>query len=181
METIEELVEFLQLALDGGARGRVLNMGEAWSIMRQDGVVLDGAPKFRLTLGADLAEYGFAVLDAGLELNALDPGHRLARNAFRSSGKAFENLVRNGDPTDPQRGFHRVIAAASYHLGSFAAIAYALFRPVDTEEQNLNTAEACLVRLMLRDLDGVRNTAREWLRDDRHLDGAIVERLGGAG
>ena len=128
-------------------------------------------------MDADLAEYGFAVLDAGLELNTLDPGHRLAKSAFRSSGKAFENLVRNGDPSDPQRGFHRVIAAASYHLGSFAAIAYALFQPVDTEEQNLNIAEACLVRLMLRDLDGVRSTASEWLRDDRLLDGAIAERL----
>ena len=179
METVEELVEFLQRALDGDARGRVLDTGEAWSIMRQGGAVPDDAPAFRRTLDADLAEYGFAVLDAGLELNALDTGHPLARSAFETSGKAFENLVRNGDPTDPQRGFHRVIAAASYHLGSFAAIAYALFRPVDAEEQNLNTAEACLVRLMLRDLGGVRNTAREWLRDDQHLDGAIAERLQG--
>ncbi|MCY4320539.1 MAG: DEAD/DEAH box helicase [Alphaproteobacteria bacterium] len=177
METVEELIEFLQRALDGTARGGVLDTGEAWSIMRQGGVVPADAPAFRRTLDADLAEYGFAVLDAGLELNSLNPGHRLARNAFRISGKAFENLVRNGDPTDPQRGFYRVIAAASYHLGSFAAIAYALFLAVDTEEENLNTAEACLVRLMLRDLDGVRNTAREWLRDDQHLDGAIVERL----
>ena len=179
MEIVEELVEFLQRALDGGARGRVLDTGEAWSIMRQDGVVPEDAPAFRRALDGDLAEYGFAVLDAGLELNTLDGGHPLARSAFASSGKAFENLVRNGDPTDPQRGFHRVIAAASYHLGGYAAIAYALFRPVDAEEQNLNTAEACLVRLMLRDLDGVRSTARAWLLDNRYFDGAIVERLHG--
>ncbi|MYD75792.1 MAG: DEAD/DEAH box helicase [Gammaproteobacteria bacterium] len=181
METIEELVEFLQHALDDRARGRVLDTGEAWSIIRQDGVIPDNASVFRPTLSADLAEYGFALLDAGLELNALDARPLLAKRAFKSSGKAFENLVRNGDPTDPQRGFHRVIAAASYHLGGFTAVAYALFRPVDAEEQNLNTAEICLVRLMLRDLEGVRSTAREWLRDDRHLDAAIVERLQGVG
>ncbi|MYB40577.1 DEAD/DEAH box helicase, partial [Candidatus Saccharibacteria bacterium] len=181
METIEELVEFLQHALDDHARGRVLDTGEAWSIIRQDGVIPDDAPVFRPTLSADLAEYGFALLDAGLELNALDAGHLLAKRAFKNSGKAFENLVRNCDPTDPKRGFYRVIAAASYHLGGFTAIAYVLSRPVDAEEQNLNTAETCLVRLMLRDLEGVLNTAREWLRDDRHLDAAIVERLQGAG
>lgn len=180
METIEELVEFLQGALDGGARGRVLDTGEAWSIVRRNGVVPDDAPAFRRTLDADLAEYGFAVLDAGLELNGLEAGHPLARRAFANSGKAFENLVRNGDPMDPQRGFHRVVAAASYHLGSYAAIAYALFRPVNADEQNLNAAEACLVRLMLRDLDGVRETAEEWLRDDRYHDDAIMERLRGA-
>lgn len=179
METVEELVEFLQRALDRGARERVLDTGEAWSIVRQDGMLPDDAPAFRRTLDADLAEYGFATLDAGLALNALNAGHPMARRAFVSAGKAFENIVRNGDPTDPNRGFHRVVAAASYHLGSYAAIAYALFRPVDAEEQNLNTAEICLVRLMLRDLDGVRDTAREWLRDDRSQDDAIAERLRG--
>ena len=155
METVEELVEFLQEALDDGARGRVIDTGEAWSIVRREGAVPEDAPDFRRTLHADLAEYGFAVLDAGLALNALETGHPLARGAFASSGKAFESLVRNGDPADPQRGFYRVIAAASYHLGSYAAVAYALFRPVDAGEQNLNTAETCLVRLMLRDLEGV--------------------------
>ena len=179
METIEELVDFLQRALNGGARGRVVDTGEAWSIMRRKGTVLLGAPEFRRTLDADLAEYGFALLDAGLALNTLERGHTLARRAFATSGRVFENLVRNGDPTDPQRGFHRVMAAASYHLGSYAAIAYALFRPVNAEEQNLNTAELCLVKLMLRDLAGVLDTARDWLLDDRHQDGAISERLQG--
>ena len=179
METVEELVDFLERALDGRARGRVVDTGEAWSIVRRAGVIPDDAPDFRQTLDADLAEYGFALLDAGLALNTLERGHALARRAFETSGRTFENLVRNGDPDDPQRGFHRVMAAAAYHLGSYAAIAYALFRPVDAEGQNLNTAEICLVRLMLRDLDGVQKTARAWLLDDRHQDNAISERLQG--
>ena len=179
METVEELVEFLERALNSRARGRVVDTGEAWSIVRREGVIPDDAPGFRPELDADLAEYGFALLDAGLALNALERGHALARSAFATSGRTFENLVRNGAPDDPQRGFHRVMAAAAYHLGSYAAIAYALFRPVDAEEQNLNTAEICLVRLMLRDMDGVRETARAWLLDGQHQDNAISERLQG--
>ena len=177
METVEELVDFLDRALDGSARDRVVDTGEAWSIVKRDGVLPEDAPRFRETLDADLAEYGFTLLDAGLALTVLERGHPMARRAFVTSGRTFENLVRNGDPTDPQRGFHRVMAAAAYHLGSYAAIAYALFAPVDSTEQNLNTAEACLVRLMLRDLNGVRETARGWLRDPWHQDDAISERL----
>ena len=178
METVEELVTFLERALDGRARDRVLDKGEAWSIMRRNGVP---PPRMRFspTLDADLAEYGFALLDAGLTLHDLNPGHALARRAFATAGRTFESLVRNGAPADPRRGFHRVMAAASYHLGSYAAIAYALFRPVDASEQNLNTAEACLVKLMLRDLGGVQATAREWLREEAHQDRAIATRLRG--
>lgn len=179
METVEELVDFLERALDSRARDRVVDTGEAWSIVRLAGDLPDDAPEFRQALDADLAEYGFALLDAGLELNALERGHALARNAFATSGRAFESLVRNGDPEDPQRGFYRVMAAAAYHLASYAAIAYALFRPVDTAEQNLNVAETCLVQLMLRDLDGMRETARAWLLDHRHQDVSISERLQG--
>ena len=177
METVEELVDFLQRALNDGARGRVVDTGEAWSIVRRAGVAREDSPDFREALGADLAEYGFTLLDAGLTLNSLESGHALSRKAFATSGRVFETLVRNGDPADPQRGFHRVMAAAAYHLGSYTAIAYALFAPVDPTEQNLNTAETCLVRLMLRDLNGVRNTARDWLRDPQHHDDAISERL----
>ena len=177
METVEELVGFLDRALDGSARGRVVDTGEAWSIVKRDGILPGDAPRFREALDADLAEYGFTLLDAGLALNALERGHPTARGAFVTSGRTFENLVRNGDPADPRRGFHRVMAAAAYHLGSYAAIAYALFAPIDSTEQNLNTAEACLVKLMLRDLNGVRDMVRDWLRAPQHQDDAISERL----
>ena len=177
LDTIEDLVAFLQRALDSDARGRVVDTGEAWSIVRRKGLLPVDAPRFRPTLDADLAEYGFALLDAGLALNDLARGHHVARRAFVTAGRAFENLVRNGDPSDPERGFLRVMAAASYHLGSYTAIAYALFQPLDAADQNLNTAEICLVQLMLRDLDAVRETARRWLLDREHEDGAISERL----
>ena len=177
METVEELVDFLDRALAVGARGHVADKGEAWSIMRRDGVLPADAPRFPETLDADLAEYGFVLLDAGLALSELVPQHRKARRALWKSGRTFENLVRNGDPSDPRRGFHRVMAAAAYHLGSYAAVAYALFEPVDVAEQNLNVAELCLVKLMVRDLKGVRDTTRKWLCNPDHQDEAISERL----
>ena len=179
METIEELVAFLTRALDSSARGRVVDRGESWSIIRRDGALPPRAPDFSPTLDGDLAEYGFALLDAGLALNHLDRGHALARRAFVISGRTFESLVRNCDPADPRRGFHRVIAAASYHLGSYSAIAYALFRPVDSSEENLNVAEICLIKLMLRDLEGVRTTARNWLREEANQDPIMAARLRG--
>ena len=179
METVEDLVEFLNRALNVGARDRVVDTGEAWSIMRRDGVLPEDAPRFRATLDADLAEYGFTLLDAGLALNELERGHHMARRAFRKSGEIFESLVRNGNPADPRRGFHRVTAATAYHLGSYSAIAYTLFGQINLAEQNLNVAESCLVRLMLRDLKGVRDTAQKWLHDPEHQDEAILERLQG--
>lgn len=177
METIDDLVQFLERSLVGGARGRVVDTGEAWSIMKRDGVLPENAPRFRETLDADLAEYGFTLLDAGLALNSLNRGHNVARRAFVTSGRTLENLVRNGNPEDPRRGFYRVMAAAAHHLGSNAAIAYALLNDVDLAGQNLNAAEICLIKLMLRDLKGVRELARDWLCDHRNQDDAISERL----
>ena len=178
METTEDLVEFLERALDGSARGRIVDIGEAWSIIKRDGELPENAPRFPETLDANLAEYGFMVLDAGLVLNSLERGHHdVARRAFVTSGRTLENLVRNADPEDPRRGFYRVVASAAHHLGSNAAISYALLEQVELANQNLNVAETCVVKLMLRDLKGVRDLAQDWLRDHRNQDDSISERL----
>ena len=71
------------------------------------------------------------------------------------------------------------MAATAYHLGGYAAIAYALFAPVDDTDQNLNTAETCLVKLMLRDMSGLRAISRDWITDPRHQDAAIADQLRG--
>ncbi len=119
MQSIEEVEAFLQRALREDARNRLVDTGEAWSMMRRDGKAAPDGPDFRVTLDADLAEYGFAVLDGALTLRSLDRRSSLARDGFGKSGRVFEALVRNGNPTDPKRGFHRVVAAASFHLGGY--------------------------------------------------------------
>lgn len=127
METVEELASFLREATAPDARDRLLARGGAWSLMREDGVLPDGAPQFARRLEVDLAEYGFSVLRAALALYELEEESALSLTAFERSASAFEALVRNGDPHTTERGFHRTVAACCYHLASYSAIAFSLF------------------------------------------------------
>lgn len=177
MQSIEEVQAFLQRALREDARSRLTDTGEAWSIMRRDGQTAPDGPDFRATLDVDLAEYGFAVLDGALAMRSLDRRSPLARDGFGKSGRVFEALVKNGDPTDSKRGFQRVVAAASFHLGGYSAVAYALFAAIESESLNLNVAESCLVKLILRDMVGVRDIAKSWLTDPDNQDESLVAML----
>lgn len=80
--------------------------------------------------------------------------------------------MRNGLPLAPQRGFWRVMGAASYHLAGYSAMAFPL---LSQREKNPNFApgELTLVRLLIDDLRTLRSEARTWLRDPAHQDGAI--------
>lgn len=116
METSDELRAFLEHVTRVGARGRLLDRGAAWSIMRQAGELPDDAPALGDDIDVDLAEYGFSVLRAALALSERDGTSALSRLAFERAGSAFESLVRNGDPQAADRGFHHTIAGAAYHL-----------------------------------------------------------------
>ena len=71
MRSIEEIEELLTEAMEGNARGRLVARGEARAIIRRNGILPGDAPQFAVTIEADLADHGFAVLDAALELRAL--------------------------------------------------------------------------------------------------------------
>jgi hypothetical protein len=174
VRSINEIEELLNEALEGSARGRLVARGEARAIIRRAGVLPEDSPHFAATIETDLADHGFAVLDAALELRALDRQHQLLKSAFRSAGKIFESIVRNGDPERVDRGFLRTIAAASYHLASYAAVAYALFPDQDEIGLNLSAAEECLIQLILRNLDGVLAISRTWLEDPANSDAVLV-------
>lgn len=178
MRSIEEIEAFLNQALRTDARQRLLDRGQARAMVRRKGALPEGAQPFATSLDADLAEYGFAVLDAALELRQLDRSHALVRPSFRTAGKVFEALVKHGDPVRDDRGFYRVIAGAAHHLAGYAAVAYALFADIDADALNLNAGEKCLVRFILRDLNAVRQMARDWLADPVHQDGAVAAVLG---
>lgn len=162
METVEELSEFLATATADGVRGRLLARGEARAIIRQDGVLPPEAPALGDTIDTDLAEYGFSVLRAALALRERGGPADHWRAGFETAARAFESLVRNGPPEDLSRGFHRVIAAAAYHLAGYSAIAYSLFSAIG-EAQNYAPAELGLVLLILRDLPRLRAHTRDWL------------------
>ena len=146
-------------------------------MIRRNGRLPVDAPAFAQFIAEDLADYGFSLLDAGLELRAQDRGHTHVRSTFRLAGRVFEALVKHGDPDSPERGFHRIIAAASYHIAGYAAMAFALFSNLETDGLNLNAGEQALVLLILRDLEGVRSMSRNWLEDPAHGDGAIAAAL----
>jgi hypothetical protein len=146
-------------------------------MVRRNGQMPADAQPVAANIDADLADYGFAILDAALELRAQNRTHQQAIDAFRMAGRVFEALVKNGDSERDTRGFYRVIAAASHHLAGYSAVAYVLFSAIDEDDLNLNPGEKCLVRLTLRDLDGVRNLAHEWQKNPAHQDVAISQLL----
>ncbi|MFN4297259.1 MAG: DEAD/DEAH box helicase [Brevundimonas sp.] len=176
METPDELQAYLGEMIQPGLWGQLLARGSAWSLMRQDGVLPDGAPAFGRTIGADLAEYAFSVLRAALALKETGEGDELCTRAFERAANAFESLVRNGDAASSERGFYRLLAAAGYHLAGYSAIAFSLFSEI---EGTLNTTvgEDAVVRLILRDLRGLRRLTRDWLEAEENTDDAITAAL----
>jgi hypothetical protein len=173
LETTEELQEFIGAIGQPNIRGRLLARGEARAIIRRNGQVPEGAPAFAASLETDLSEYGFSLLRASLALREKREGDATVwHEGFLTAGNAFEALVRNGSPTMPQRGFLRVMGAASYHLAGYAAMSFSLMAQAE-EEANLAPAERAIMRLLLSDLGALRGEAETWLRDPDHSDGAL--------
>src|SRR5712691_13457019 len=135
-----------------GVRGQLLDRGTAWSLIREDGELPADAPPLGAAIETDLAEYGFSVLRAALALRERSESTEGTRRGFERAARAFESLVQNGSPEDFERGFHRVIAGAAYHLAGYSAIAYSLLSQ-HSDDGNNNAAERALIFLILRDLN----------------------------
>jgi predicted heme/steroid binding protein len=178
LETTDELTTFLTNATQDGILRRLLYRGAAWSLMRTDGVLPPNAPPLGLTIATDLAEHGFALLRAAMALRSKAGSLEVTSKAFERAANAFEALVRNGDPQSPDRGFLRTIAAASYHLAGFSAVAYSLFNEA-VDDLNASPGEAAIRHLILRDLDELRRFVRDRLRDAANSDEQLATQLGG--
>lgn len=176
METIEDLQKYLLQATRNDVWGHLLDRGTAWGIMRQAGVLPVDAPHFGETIDTDLAEYGFSVLRAALALRETEGQTEVTNQSFEKAAVAFESLVRNGSPEDPERGFYRVIAGAAYHLAGYSAIAYSLFSQHHFDA-NTTPAEDALILLILRDFSALREQTRDWLRKDVTGDNSIAQLL----
>ena len=87
-------------------------------------------------------------------------------------------MARSAHPEAADRGFRRTIAAAAYHLAGFSAVAYSLFNEA-VGDLNLTPGEMAVMRLVLRDLDGLRTFVRGWLNDEAHGDERIAAELSG--
>ncbi|MBW5440358.1 DEAD/DEAH box helicase [Bradyrhizobium canariense] len=175
METIDELQALLGEIAADGARGQLLDRGAAWAQFRQDGVLPDDAPPLGDEIETDLAEYGFSLLRVAMSLRERTGSTNETRRAFDRAARSFEAITTNGMLDAPEIGFYRVLAAASYHLASYSAIAYSLLRSLG--DANLNSAEQALALLVLRDLTALREFTREYLLSDDHEDDTITELL----
>ena len=67
----------------------------------------------------------------------------LCRSAFEKSATAITDVIHNGNPDDPEKGFHKVLAASAYHLGHFSAKAFSLINN-GIENENLSRMEKML-------------------------------------
>lgn len=175
METTEELQALLDEIGVDGARGQLLNRGAAWALFRQNGVLPEDAPPLGDEIDSDLSDYGFSLLRLALTLRERTGSTDESRRAFNLAARSFEALATNDLPDSPHIGFHRILAAACYHLAGYSAIAYSLVRPL--EEPNLNAAESALLLLILRDLPTLRGFARDYLFADEHSDAAVATLL----
>lgn len=176
METIEELRAFLAAATKDETWGRLLYRGAAWALMRDNGNLPLGAPPFGETIETDLAEHGFAMLRAALALRAAEGSTSLSSKGFERAASAFESLIRNAAADAVERGFYRTLAAAAYHLASFSAVAYSLFKERE-EGLNSNPAEVAVMLLILRDMDRLRDHTKQWLRNPEHGDNVLSNSL----
>jgi len=141
----------------------------------RDGVLPEEAPDFSNLLSYDLLSYGYSLLSHGLRLLELGGDPDVARIAFEHSAGAIEAVTAKGRHNET-RDFHRLVAAAAYHLGRFSARAYSLLQ-AGFANANLSPPEQCLGRLMLRDLDGLDAQITAWRVGGRGSDNTLVELL----
>jgi superfamily II DNA/RNA helicase len=175
--TIEEIEEAIRQAIATGFRGRLLERGLARSMIWVDGELPDGSPNFADRLSYDLLSYGYSLLSLAIRLTELKGDSDLARAAFEKSATAITDVIHNGNSDDPESGFHKVLAASSYHLGHFSAKAFSLLNH-SIENENLSRIEKMLSFLMLRQFSELEASVLDWKTSGLGTDDSLAEKLG---
>lgn len=173
--TLEELRANIEVATAAGYRDQLLAKGQARGMIWRDGVLPEESPNFGIGLSDQLLSFGYSLLLHGLRYLDLGGDESTARRAFEVAAEAIEAVVARGE-MDAELDFHRLVAAASYHLGRYSARAYSLLHS-GLESSNLSIVERCLAKLMLRDLDGVLYEVGEWYGTGRGSDEALLAAL----
>lgn len=159
--TIEELESDITEAILPGFRGRLLDRGQARSMIWKDGVLPPNAPDFSPELSYDLLSYGYSLIGMGLRLREMGGNPQIYRAAFSKAAHSIEDVVYKGDHYDVAHGFHNVLAASAYHLARYSAKAYSLLRGT-LNEGNISFIERGLCQIILRELDTLEDEIFEW-------------------
>ena len=176
-DTIEDVEAAIREATTPGFREQLLARGEARSMIWRDGVLPEDAPAFDQLLSYDLLSYGYSLLGLGLSLVEANGSEDLSQRAFEGAATAIEAVIARG-PNSRERGFHRVVAAAAYHLGSFSARAYSLLQTA-LDSGEVTTSERCLILIMRRELDTLATLILSYRDEDPAKDIHLVDMLRG--
>lgn len=173
--TLEELRANIEAAVTPGFRHKLLARGQSRGMIWRDGILPPDAPNFNAELSDDLLSYGYSLLLHGLRYTDLGGEPDLARSAFEVAAEALEAVVARG-PAETERDFHRLAAAAAYHLGRYSARAYSLLHK-GLATSNLSTIEISLAKLILRDLDGLAQDIANWFSSGVDSDDTLTSAL----
>ena len=159
--TIEELELDISQAISPGFRGRLLDRGQARSMIWKDGVLPPNAPRFSPELSYDLLSYGYSLFGMGLRLREMGGNPEIYQEAFSKAANSIEDVIYKGDHDDVAHGFHNVLAASAYHLARYSAKAYSVLRGT-LNEGNISFIERGLCQVILRELDTLEDDIFEW-------------------
>lgn len=176
-ETVEDIEAAIEEATTPGFREQLLARGEARSMIWRDGLLPQDAPAFEPLLSYDLLSYGYSLLGLGLRLVEANGSQSLAQRAFEGAATAIESVIARG-PNSHERGFHRVVAAAAYHLGSYSARAYSLLQTA-LDSGEVTIGERSLVHILRRELDTLAALILSHRDQDAAADANLVETLRG--
>lgn len=174
--TIEEIEQIISEAIAPGFRNRLLERGLARSMIWVDGELPEGAPRFAEKLSYDLLSYGYSLLSLAVRLRDLKGNDDLCRAAFEKAATSITDVIHNGNPEDPEKGFHKVLASSAFHLGRNSAKAFSLIQS-NLENQNLSKIEELLSLLMLRQFDKIEVMVMQWKASGEGSDESLAERL----
>ncbi|WP_373991420.1 DEAD/DEAH box helicase [Duganella sp. BuS-21] len=175
--TLEDLRANIEAAIEPGFRHKLMARGQSRAMIWRDGVLPQGAPNFSLGLSEDLLSYGYSLLSHALRYAELGGEPALVRHGYEVAAEALEAVTAKGEH-DSERDFHRLVAAAAYHLGRYSARAFSLLHQGLTSS-NLSTMEMCLAKLMLRDLNGLEVDISTWFSSGIGSDESLIASLTG--
>lgn len=174
-ENSEELSNRLKRLTSPGIRSKLSAKGLARGIIWRNGELPAGAPAFGPELTSNLLDQGYNLLASALRARDLKIELQDTTRAFVIAAESIESAVRKG-PDEIDRGFHLVIAAASFHLAQYAARAFCLL-PSNVEALNLSTVERAMSALVKGLLIDLRKLCIEWLENNQHTDESIAGKI----
>lgn len=173
--SIQDVEKLIYQAVQPGYREGLLAQGQSRGMIWRDGELPSEGEPYQEQLSETLLSFGYSLLSLGLRHRELNGPRKPAQVAFEVAAEALEAVAARGE-ANADRSFHRLAAAAAYHLGQFSARAYSLLSR-DQNGANLSVTESALAKLMLRDLDELSVDVEEWLTAPAHSDEALLASL----